>query len=169
MSNVYVGYKGTATVGDKGTATVGDKGTATAGAKGTATAGDYGTATAGDYGTATAGDEGTATAGYNGTATAGDYGTATAGYNGTAKAGEGGTIIIRYYEANRWRVQGGHIGESRLNPDTPYKIDNAGALLKAQPELQARARLAATDRAQAWEIAWDWQGEGTGIECTGTD
>ena len=86
---------------------------------------------AGDKGTATVGDKGTATAGDYGTATAGDYGTATAGYNGTATAGEGGTIIIRYYEANRWRVKVGYIGESGLKPDTPYKLDEAGKFVAA--------------------------------------
>ena len=83
------------------------------------------------YGTATAGDEGTATAGHNGTATAGDEGIATAGHNGTATAGAEGTVIIRYYEANRWRVKVGYIGESGLSPDTPYKLDNAGEFVKA--------------------------------------
>ena len=86
-----------------------------AGAKGTATVGDKGTATAGDYGTATAGAKGTATAGDNGTAT----------------AGEGGTIIIPYSEANRWRVKVGYIGESGPEPDTPYKLDEAGKFVAA--------------------------------------
>ena len=85
--------------------------------------GDKGIAVAGHDGTATAGDEGIATAGKNGTATVGE--------NGTAVAGEGGTIIIRYYEANRWRVKVGYIGESGLKPDTPYKLDNAGEFVKA--------------------------------------
>ena len=141
------GYEGTATAGDKGTATAGYEGTATAGKwgtatagyEGTATAGKWGTATAGNWGTATAGYEGTATAGYEGmatagkwgTATAGDGGTATAGYGGTATAGDKGTLIIRRWDGKRYRTVVGYIGENGLEPNTPYKLNDAGEFVKA--------------------------------------
>jgi len=125
------GKWGTATAGDGGTATAGDGGTATAGKWGTATAGDGGTATAGDGGTATAGYEGTATAGDGGTATAGKWGTATAGYEGTATAGDKGTLIIRRWDGKRYRTVVGYIGENGLEPNTPYKLNDAGEFVKA--------------------------------------
>jgi len=133
------GYEGTATAGKWGTATAGKWGTATAGYEGTATAGDGGTATAGDGGTATAGDGGTATAGKwgtatagdGGTATAGDGGTATAGYEGTATAGDKGTLIIRRWDGKRYRTVVGYIGENGLEPNTPYKLNDAGEFVKA--------------------------------------
>ncbi len=106
-------------------------GTATAGYEGTATAGDKGTATAGNEGTATAGKWGTATAGDGGTATAGDGGTATAGYEGTATAGDKGTLIIRRWDGKRYRTVVGYIGENGLEPNTPYKLNDAGEFVKA--------------------------------------
>jgi hypothetical protein len=90
-----------------------------------------GTATAGKWGTATAGYEGTATAGHEGTATAGDGGTATAGYEGTATAGDKGTLIIRRWDGKRYRTVVGYIGENGLEPDTPYKLNEAGKFVKA--------------------------------------
>ena len=125
------GDGGTATAGYEGTATAGKWGTATAGYEGTATAGDGGTATAGKWGTATAGDGGTATAGDGGTATAGDGGTATAGYEGTATAGDKGTLIIRRWDGKRYRTVVGYIGENGLEPNTPYKLNDAGEFVKA--------------------------------------
>ena len=133
------GYEGTATAGDGGmatagkwgTATAGDGGTATAGYEGTATAGYEGMATAGKWGTATAGDGGMATAGKWGTATAGDGGTATAGYGGTATAGDKGTLIIRRWDGKRYRTVVGYIGENGLEPNTPYKLNDAGEFVKA--------------------------------------
>ena len=98
---------------------------------GTATAGNYGTATAGYEGTATAGKWGTATAGDGGTATAGKWGTATAGDGGTATAGDGGTLIIRRWDGKRYRTVVGYIGENGLEPDTPYKLNEAGKFVKA--------------------------------------
>jgi len=116
-----------------GTATAGHDGTATAGHRGTATAGHRGTATAGDDGTATAGDDGTATAGHRGTATAGDDGTATAGYGGTATAGHRGRLVITWWDnkARRYRITVGYVGEDGIEPDTAYRCDQAGRLVKA--------------------------------------
>ena len=125
------GDGGTATAGHEGTATAGYEGTATAGKWGTATAGHEGTATAGKWGTATAGDGGTATAGKWGTATAGKWGTATAGYEGTATAGDKGTLIIRRWDGKRYRTVVGYIGENGLEPNTPYKLNDAGEFVKA--------------------------------------
>ena len=125
------GYEGTATAGKWGTATAGNWGTATAGYEGTATAGYEGMATAGKWGTATAGDGGMATAGKWGTATAGDGGTATAGYGGTATAGDKGTLIIRRWDGKRYRTVVGYIGENGLEPNTPYKLNDAGEFVKA--------------------------------------
>ena len=125
------GKWGTATAGYEGTAMAGYEGTATAEKWGTATAGDGGTATAGDGGTATAGKWGTATAGDGGTATAGDGGTATAGYEGTATAGDKGTLIIRRWDGKRYRTVVGYIGENGLEPNTPYKLNDAGEFVKA--------------------------------------
>jgi len=100
---------------------------------GTATAGDSGTATAGDRGTATAGVSGTATAGYSGTATAGDRGTATAGYSGTAKSGKIGIVVLRWYDndRDRYRLAVGYVGEDGIEPNTFYRCDDAGKLVKA--------------------------------------
>lgn len=116
-----------------GTATAGYRGTAMAGYRGTATAGDYGTATAGDYGAATAGYCGTATAEDRGTATAGYSGTATVGDEGTAMAGDEGTIVIQRWDDKRKRHRTivGYIGENGLEPNTPYKLDDAGNFVKA--------------------------------------
>ena len=100
---------------------------------GTATAGDRGTATAGDRGTATAGDSGTATAGDSGTATAGDRGTATAGYRGTARSGDFGIVVCRWYDEalTRYRLTVGYVGEDGIEPNTFYKCDYKGKLVKA--------------------------------------
>ena len=100
---------------------------------GTATAGDIGTATAGDRGTATAGYSGTATAGDSGTATAGDRGTATAGDRGTAKTGEIGIIVCRWYDDSkeRYRLTVGYVGEDGIEPNTFYRCDERGKLVKA--------------------------------------
>ena len=127
------GYRGTATAGFSGTATAGDGGAATAGFRGTATAGDSGTATAGYSGTATAGDSGTATAGDGGTATAGDSGTATAGYSGTARSGDIGIVVLRWYDYanNRHRLSVGYVGEDGIKPNTFYRCDDSGNLVKA--------------------------------------
>ena len=125
------GKWGSATAGKWGTATAGDGGTATAGKWGSATAGDGGTATAGDGGTATAGKWGTATAGDGGTATAGDGGTATAGDGGTATAGDKGTLIIRRWDGKRYRTVVRYIKKNGLEPDTPYKLNEAGKFVKA--------------------------------------
>jgi len=125
------GYFGTATAGDCGTATAGYFGTATAGYCGTAAAGDYGTATAGDYGTAAAGDYGTATAGDYGTAAAGDGGTAAAGYGGTATAGDYGILVIKWRDANRYRISVGYVGEDGIEPNKKYKLNNVGQFILA--------------------------------------
>jgi hypothetical protein len=125
------GYNGTATAGYNGTATAGDCGTATAGYRGTATAGYNGTATAGDRGTATVGDNGTATAGDRGTATAGYNGTATAGYRGTATAGDCGTLNIRYWDGNRYRTAISYVGEDKIKPNTPYRLNGDHKAVKA--------------------------------------
>ena len=74
---------------------------------------------------------GTATAGYEGTATAGDGGMATAGYGGTATAGDKGTLIIRRWDGKRDRTVVGYIGENGLEPNTPYKLNDAGEFVKA--------------------------------------
>jgi len=125
---------GTATAGYAGTATAGDAGTATAGDAGTATAGYAGTATAGDAGTATAGARGTATAGYAGTATAGDAGTATAGARGTATAGARGTLLIKRWDDKllRYRWVQGEVGIDGIEANVPYKLDEAGKLVKVK-------------------------------------
>ncbi len=101
---------------------------------GTATAGYRGTATAGYRGTATAGDDGTATAGYRGTATAGDDGTATAGDRGTATAGDAGTIMLKRWDddAERWLYVVAYVGEDGVEPNVPYRLDESGALVKAE-------------------------------------
>ena len=75
------------------------------------------------YGTVTAGDYGTATAGYGGTATAGYGGTATAGEGGTATAGEGGILQIKAWDALRYRIIIGYVGENGLVAGTQYKLD----------------------------------------------
>ena len=126
------GARGTATAGDDGTATVGARGTATAGYAGTATAGYAGTATVGARGTATAGDDGTATAGARGTATAGARGTATAGYAGTATAGDDGTLNIRWWDGKRYRIATFYVGESGIEPNTPYGVDGKGQPVKRE-------------------------------------
>ena len=74
---------------------------------------------------------GTATAGYEGTATAGYEGTATAGYEGMATAGDKGTLIIRRWDGKRYRTVVGYIGENGLEPNTPYKLNDAGEFVKA--------------------------------------
>ena len=75
------------------------------------------------YGTVTAGDYGTATAGYGGTVTAGDYGIATAGEGGTVTAGEGGILQIKAWDALRYRIIIGYVGENGLVAGTQYKLD----------------------------------------------
>ena len=96
-----------------------------------ATAGNHGTATAGDCGTATAGDYGTATAGHRGTAAAGDCGTAAAGYRGTATAGDYGILVIKWRDANRYRLAVGYVGENGIEPNKKYKLDAAGQFIPA--------------------------------------
>ena len=83
-------------------------------------------ATAGYAGTATAGDDGTATAGDDGTATAGARGTATAGDDGTATAGDAGTLNIRWWDGKRYRIATFYVGESGIEPNTPYGVDKSG-------------------------------------------
>ncbi|MNM27241.1 Ice nucleation protein [compost metagenome] len=130
---VQVGAIGTASAGDYGTASAGDYGTASAGNGGTASAGDGGTASAGYKGTASAGNGGTASAGDGGTASAGYKGTASAGNGGTASAGNGGEIHIRYWDAKaeRYRTAVGYIGEKRLKPNTPYKLNDQHRFVQA--------------------------------------
>ena len=82
-------------------------------------------------GTATAGPHGTATAGYAGTATAGYGGTATAGDHGSATAGDHGIIAIKRWTGKRYKLVVGHIGEDGLEPNVPYKLDNAGCFIRA--------------------------------------
>ena len=131
--HAIAGYKGTATsTGRGGMATVGDYGTATsAGYGGAAMAGDGGTAMAGYNGTATAGIYGTATAGDHGTAMAGYHGTATAGAYGKATAGEMGRISILYWDDRQSCEVIGHIGESGLEPNVPYKLNDKHEFVKA--------------------------------------
>jgi hypothetical protein len=126
------GYGGSATAGDGGTASAGAGGTATAGYGGTATAGYRGTATAGYRGTATAGHRGSATAGYGGSATAGNGGSATAGYGGTATAGYGGTLCVKWHDGERDRLAVGYVGESGIEPGTPYRLDDRGEFVAAK-------------------------------------
>ena len=58
-----------------------------------------------------------------GTVTAGDYGTATAGYGGTVTAGEGGILQIKAWDALRYRIIIGYVGENGLVAGTKYKLD----------------------------------------------
>ena len=131
--SAMAGDRGTATAGAYGTATAGSCGTAIAGSGGVATAGSYGIATAGDLGTATVSHGGTATAGNEGAATAGDFGTATAGDGGTATAGYRGEICIRWMDrsAARYRTTIGYVGEGGIEPNTPYRCDEHGRLVRA--------------------------------------
>ncbi|MCX7078876.1 MAG: hypothetical protein NTV76_05935 [Pseudomonas sp.] len=105
---------------------------ATSGYAGTATAGDAGTATAGTRGTATAGTRGTATAGTRGTATAGDEGTATAGDEGTATAGDEGILNVRWWDGKRYRIATFYVGESGIESNTPYGVDDKGQPMKRE-------------------------------------
>ena len=82
-------------------------------------------------GTATAGYAGTATAGYAGTATAGYAGTATAGNYGTATAGEAGILTLRWWDGKRYRIGVFYVGEDGVLPNTKYKLNDQGKLVKA--------------------------------------
>jgi hypothetical protein len=73
----------------------------------------------------------TATAGYRGTATAGYNGTATAGYRGTATAGDCGTLNIRYWDGNRYRTAISYVGEDKIKPNTPYRLNGDHKAVKA--------------------------------------
>ena len=76
---------------------------------------------------------GTATAGYRGTATAGYSGTATAGDRGTARSGDIGIVVLRWYDYanNRHRLSVGYVGEDGIKPNTFYRCDDSGNLVKA--------------------------------------
>lgn len=118
-------FKGkTAAAGDSGTVAVGDYGSATAGRFGTALAGDYGVARVGDYGSATAG--------YSGTATAGEGGIATVAAAGTATAGRQGHLRFLWWDGTRrrYRTQIAYVGESGIQPDTPYCLDENHAITR---------------------------------------
>ena len=70
-------------------------------------------------GTSTSGDGGTSTSGYGGTSTSGDGGTST--------SGERGEIRIRWWDghANRYRTEVGYVGEGGIEPNVPYRLDEA--------------------------------------------
>ena len=65
-----------------------------------------------------------------GTATAGDEGTATAGYRGTATAGDRGILNLRWWDGKRHRIATFYVGEDGIEPNQPYKVDNAGKPVK---------------------------------------
>ena len=72
-------------------------------------------------------------AGDGGTATAGDSGTATAGYSGTARSGDIGIVVLRWYDYanNRHRLSVGYVREDGIKPNTFYRCDDSGNLVKA--------------------------------------
>ena len=55
--------------------------------------------------------------------TAGNYGTVTAGEGGTVTAGEGGILQIKAWDALRYRIIIGYVGENGLVAGTQYKLD----------------------------------------------
>jgi hypothetical protein len=125
------GYRGTSTSGYRGTSTSGDRGTSTSGNCGTSTSGNCGTSTSGEGGTSTSGEGGTSTAGYRGNSTSGDHGTSMSGYRGTSTSGYCGIIVCRWYGGNRHRLTVGYVGEIGILPNTPYKADSQGILVRA--------------------------------------
>jgi hypothetical protein len=68
-----------------------------------------------------------------GTATAGDSGTATAGDRGTATAGDSGTLLLKWWDesSGRYRVAVGYVGENGIEPNTKYRVEGKGKLVKA--------------------------------------
>ena len=68
------------------------------------------------------------------TCAVGALGTATAGDSGTATAGDGGTIVIEWLDrkAGRYRRTVGYVGEQGVKPNTAYRCDANGKLVRAE-------------------------------------
>ena len=64
----------------------------------------------------------------------GALGTATAGALGTATAGDSGTIVIEWLDrkAGRYRRTVGYVGEQGVKPNTAYRCDANGKLVRAE-------------------------------------
>ena len=68
-------------------------------------------------------------------ATAGARGTATAGDDGTATAGYAGTIQLSLWDSatDRRRIKTAYVGEDGIEPGVAYRLDAAGAFVRAVP------------------------------------
>ena len=75
-----------------------------------------------DWGTSTSGDEGTSTSG--------DWGTSTSGYGGTSRSGDGGIVVCRGWDGRRERLAVGYVCEDGIEPNTAYRADERGKLVK---------------------------------------
>ena len=70
--------------------------------------------------------------GRGGTSTSGYKGTSTSGDGGTSTSGDGGTLIITWYDGSRPRRAVGYVGEDRLKPDTPYRVNRRGEFYEVE-------------------------------------
>ena len=75
----------------------------------------------------------TLTGGVGSTLTGGDRSTLTGGYRSTAKTGDLGIIAIKHWDdkAGRHRLSVGYVGEDGIEPNTFYRCNDAGKLVKA--------------------------------------
>jgi hypothetical protein len=107
--------------------------TLTGGDRSTLTGGDRSTLTGGDRSTLTGGYRSTLTGGDGSTLTGGDRSTLTGGYRSTAKTGDLGIIAIKHWDdkAGRHRLSVGYVGEDGIEPNTFYRCNDAGKLVKA--------------------------------------
>jgi hypothetical protein len=83
--------------------------------------------------TLTGGYRSTLTGGDGSTLTGGDRSTLTGGYRSTAKTGDLGIIAIKHWDdkAGRHRLSVGYVGEDGIEPNTFYRCNDAGKLVKA--------------------------------------
>jgi hypothetical protein len=96
----------------------------------TLTGGECSTLSGGARSTLTGGARSTLTGGEGSTLTGGEGSTLTGGYGSTLTGGEGSTISIRYYDGARYRIAVAYVGESGIEPNVPYKVNNKGQFVK---------------------------------------
>jgi hypothetical protein len=136
------GYRATLTGGYRATLTGGNGATLTGGNGATLTGGDGATLTGGDWATLTGGDGATLTGGYRAKLTGGDGATLTGGYRATLTGGDGATLtggdgatlVFYWHDGRRKRLAVGYVGEGGIEPNTPYRCNDVGEIIKVLAE-----------------------------------
>jgi hypothetical protein len=143
VSTLTGGHRSTLTGGDGSTLTGGDVSTLTGGDGSTLTGG-YGSTLTGGYGstltgghrsTLTGGYGSTLTGGYGSTLTGGHRSTLTGGYGSTLTGGDGSCLLILFWNGKSYKARIAQVkdedGYGQLEPNQPYKLNEAGEFVMA--------------------------------------